>query len=850
MSFSLEELEGALKESPNREDWSAFLADKGRRTHLVTALVPLCQTEAARLERKLGRREGELVSTTYFAAVSLLEKYDPTRSDSLVKYVVSLIRNRVIEQLRLEEGRFTDKRVIDRAVSSLSNRFERPVLPTEPIVVDEINKNLRTKRVEEAGKPPREWTTAKLHSRVAHFESKPVLATDQFGLDGELSIDTAFSSRSARERSNEYSSTDRGIDVRTLLARLPEKERFVVEETVFRGKTLKEVGDSLTPPVSESRICQRWNNAVKLLRLSGEVGALIKAIHLTDECCILPAPVKTFLRRHQQGTLQQGFGRKYSSRSALLHYTRALRLLRLDAIAHYLPDALRSSYDLLRAVPHLSTHSRRDYPSTGKHIGQIRRARQYLHLIEPFSAINHARFYDYLALLDPRLGAVFRSAFLEGKPMDAIAREKGGISRSFASWLTYRACGRVSFIAKLDREDSAPIWKHYVPRLSAEQQAVLRSTHATASLERGPRLSTQERLVHAQAIRKLMMLLGNSAKRKASWQKYLSLIPAKSHGQIYQLPLSEVSLKRSHELIKGLKIEDTLSDQTRDAVSAVVMMRSLRWEKNSGLWKLAKGLPTDQYQVIELLHGRRLSLEEVRARVKLSSCEEVRRVNKQALTAIKELPKLGRRIQKPQTPIDYESRLFPAERDVYRAYHTEGKKIEVIAKERKGSPQSVQYLLSAAHRRIERYALMHSLLETHQWEGISALLPARIRTLLELIYHEGKTLAEAGKCMTPPATNVRLNVLHQEGIEMIDKILQGESIAVVLPPNEAIAQLSPVHQKILLLRVTERLTAPEISHALKGEISPQGAQVAFSRIEDLLKAQGHSISLTTRRKKA
>jgi RNA polymerase sigma factor for flagellar operon FliA len=244
-------------------DDAAAVWQQYRRTHdprlrerLILTYAPLVKYVAGRLGTGLPAHveEGDLVSYGLLGLMNAIERYDPGRDIKFETYAINRIKGSIIDELRaldwVPRSVRSRAREIERATKELENRHHRPATD------EEVAAHL--------GISEREF-----QDNLTQISRSSVAALDELwtvsssGGDSISLIDTLHDPN-AEDPSYELSMSEMREELHEAIAKLPDRERQVIELYYLEELTLREIGEVLG--VTESRVSQLHTKAILRLK--------------------------------------------------------------------------------------------------------------------------------------------------------------------------------------------------------------------------------------------------------------------------------------------------------------------------------------------------------------------------------------------------------------------------------------------------------------------------------------------------------------------------------------------------------------------------------------------------------
>ena len=234
--------------------WQQFkeTGEADLRARLIEAYLPLVRYTAERLKGKLPQCVDiqEMISAGWIGLINAVDKFDPDRGILFETYCSMRIRGAILDDLRSTDW-------VPRLIRSKAHKLDKAKLELafelgrEPEDV-EIARRMRLKLSEFYALVKEIQVKVQLPIEGAHSD------TDEY--DDAQRIDLI------EDRSHEHPLDRLSLkEVRDVaLKGLSHKERIVLIDYYFEGKTMKEIGERLG--VSESRVCQINAQIMALLR--------------------------------------------------------------------------------------------------------------------------------------------------------------------------------------------------------------------------------------------------------------------------------------------------------------------------------------------------------------------------------------------------------------------------------------------------------------------------------------------------------------------------------------------------------------------------------------------------------
>jgi RNA polymerase sigma factor for flagellar operon FliA len=234
--------------------WQAFFAGHGEeaRNALWLYYQPLVRYISERLKAKLPECIDlcDLMGAGNIGLQDAISKFDPAVGVRFETYCVPRIRGAILDSIRALDW-------VPRMIRNKSNQFER--------VVQELAAVLQRE-------PTEEEIARRLAIKLDEYRElrKELDVKAQISVEGcnqHFANDRDIMRIEMLEEPDEFRPT-RNLEreeIRAMALRgLSHKERAVVEEYYFRGRSMKEIGDRLR--LSESRICQIHSSVLEVLR--------------------------------------------------------------------------------------------------------------------------------------------------------------------------------------------------------------------------------------------------------------------------------------------------------------------------------------------------------------------------------------------------------------------------------------------------------------------------------------------------------------------------------------------------------------------------------------------------------
>ncbi len=237
--------------------------DEGVRERLLLAYSPLVKYVAGRVSSGLPSHveDSDLISDGLVGLISAIERFEPSREIKFETFAMSRIKGAIIDGLRSRDWVPRSVRARARDIEKVYARLEHKLqrAPTD----DEMAEALGTSADE-------------FRESLRLISNSSVVALDELWTVSESSGDQVSlmdtiedpASVDPTQQIDENEVKDRLTDA---IARLPEREKYVVALYYYENLTLREIGEVLG--VSESRVSQLHTKAVLRLRsrLQGEL---------------------------------------------------------------------------------------------------------------------------------------------------------------------------------------------------------------------------------------------------------------------------------------------------------------------------------------------------------------------------------------------------------------------------------------------------------------------------------------------------------------------------------------------------------------------------------------------------
>lgn len=255
---------GAVAQPRGEELWRDYKERGSReaRDKLMLEFVPLVKYVAGRLAIGLPAHVelDDLVSYGIFGLIEAIERYDPFRGVKFETYAIARIKGAILDGLRawdwVPPSLRRKGRELERVFGTLEQKLGRAASDEEVAEAMGID-------VEELGKLIQSLGQANVLSLDDLWQSSAKV--DQGAIGYELVGDSQ-----APEPSVVVEFEEKKQILADAIARLPEKERLVINLYYYEGLTVKEIAYTLG--VSASRVSQLHSKAI--LRLRGRLGRL------------------------------------------------------------------------------------------------------------------------------------------------------------------------------------------------------------------------------------------------------------------------------------------------------------------------------------------------------------------------------------------------------------------------------------------------------------------------------------------------------------------------------------------------------------------------------------------------
>jgi RNA polymerase sigma factor FliA len=230
--------------------------DKRLRERLILTYAPLVKYVAGRLGTGLPAHveEGDLVSYGLLGLMNAIERYDPGRDIKFETYAINRIKGSIIDELRsldwVPRSVRSRAREIERASKELENRFHRPASD------EEIASHI--------GITQREYQDNLTQISRSSMAALDELWTVSSSGGDTLSLIDTLHDPNAEDPSHELSLSESREELHDAIARLPDRERRVIELYYLEELTLREIGEVLG--VTESRVSQLHTKAILRLK--------------------------------------------------------------------------------------------------------------------------------------------------------------------------------------------------------------------------------------------------------------------------------------------------------------------------------------------------------------------------------------------------------------------------------------------------------------------------------------------------------------------------------------------------------------------------------------------------------
>jgi len=221
------------------------------REETIVEFYPLVQTIARRLVHRLPDTVelDELVSVGMLGLIDAVDRYDSARGVPLKAYAEIRIKGAMLDSLRSNDW-------VPRSVRNKNNIIEQTRLDLTQLMGRGPTNHEIAERLEMSLDEFDKFTHRARVTKLLSLDL-PLIS------DGDLLIEQI---RGDLDDPEDNLSTSQLDDVVSeAIQRLSEKERIAVSMSYMEGYTLREIGGVLG--VSESRVCQIRNKAMRLLRL-------------------------------------------------------------------------------------------------------------------------------------------------------------------------------------------------------------------------------------------------------------------------------------------------------------------------------------------------------------------------------------------------------------------------------------------------------------------------------------------------------------------------------------------------------------------------------------------------------
>jgi RNA polymerase sigma factor for flagellar operon FliA len=217
--------------------------DRTLRDRLLLTGAPLVKYVAGKLGSWLPPQveQADLISYGLLGLVGAIERFEPDRGIAFETYAISCIRSAMIDELRMLDwvprSVRNQAREIERAMAELENRHKRT--PSDEEVAGELG-----------------ITMSELQESLMEIARFSVVALDDLWSGSGYAPDPA----------SELLQGELRQALARAIARLPDRERFVVTLYYYEELTLREIGEVLS--LSESSISELHTKAILRLRAS------------------------------------------------------------------------------------------------------------------------------------------------------------------------------------------------------------------------------------------------------------------------------------------------------------------------------------------------------------------------------------------------------------------------------------------------------------------------------------------------------------------------------------------------------------------------------------------------------
>lgn len=238
-----------------REMWLQFkeTGDPDLRGELIEAYLPLVRYTAERLKGKLPQCVDiqEMISAGWIGLINAVDKFDPARGILFETYCSMRIRGAVLDDLRAGDW-------VPRLIRSKAHKLQKAKLE----LAFELGREPEDGEI--AGRM--KLTSSEFYALLKEVEVKAQLPIEGGRAGAFDDDDDVRRIDLIEDRSHEHPAEALSLKEMSKIAAkgLSPKERTVLMDYYFEGKTMKEIGKKLG--VTESRICQINAHLMKLLR--------------------------------------------------------------------------------------------------------------------------------------------------------------------------------------------------------------------------------------------------------------------------------------------------------------------------------------------------------------------------------------------------------------------------------------------------------------------------------------------------------------------------------------------------------------------------------------------------------
>lgn len=244
----------ALRRQHEDRLWAAYRKsrDEESRNALWVHFQPLVRYIAERLKAKLPEciELGDLVSAGHIGLQDAIAKFEPEVGVRFETYCVPRIRGAILDSIRAMDW-------IPRLIRNKSHQYER--------IVRDLTAELRRDPSEEEIAHRLGISSLEFYELRRELDVKAQLSVEgcnKPNADGRDMMRIEMLEYPERIEPTRELQRD---EVRRLALRgLNKKERMVVEDYYFRGRSMKQIGEELG--LSESRICQIHSGVLEILR--------------------------------------------------------------------------------------------------------------------------------------------------------------------------------------------------------------------------------------------------------------------------------------------------------------------------------------------------------------------------------------------------------------------------------------------------------------------------------------------------------------------------------------------------------------------------------------------------------